>query len=175
MPKQNNNSVFVLVTVVSILVISGALLFSPAITGFAAVGAGETTALGVTDLINPEYGIVKGAVNYVILDADGHVAERSSPKKDLSLYLAPQDVEIDWSKDITCGPADGTLSWVDPDDSGGVCWNTNWYGTTSNCEAMDTSGKNATIYKLNTFETANNGPGCFAAKIPSGDYNLYAK
>ncbi len=171
MLKKDSRVSMVLVVAVSVVILAGVLWVSPAITGFATVGSGQTTAVGVSELANPEYGIVKGAVTYVILDTDGHIAERSSPKDDLSLYLVPQGTDVDWSKEITCGPGGGTLSWVDPDDEGTVCISLNWYSTTSTCSAFNNEGQDISAYRLNVI----NGPGCFAARVPAGDYDLYAK
>lgn len=162
-------------TTAVVLVILIAALFSfDAITGFVALGGGETYGSGEHEKGNPHYGVIKGYVTYVLKDVDATVIESSAPAESVYVYFVPAGLSIDWNGTITCeDQISGTLARVDADDSGDSCTAVNYQTPTLyECEGKLTNGEDVTLYRTST-NTESGNEGCFASKTPVGSYDIY--
>lgn len=159
------------------------------ITGYAA--AGGTTPLGNFSMGNPGFGAVKGNVVWVIYDVDGEtVIGNDTPDEVVTVYFVPSGEEVNLSAEMDCDSVGGALNNVDADDGGDACVQIKYNSPTAyeceievNLEVGEIEGarrrvpepvelETITIYKTN-ISLAENNMGCFAAKIRSGEYDMY--
>lgn len=143
-------------------------------TGFATAGGGGTQGAGEQQKGNPNFGVIKGFLTLVIKDSNNAVINSETPSTSHYVYFVPQNEQVNWTATITCNTnINGALSNVDADDSGSVCASTNYASpTASSCSATATNGTAMTIHRTST-DTANGNVGCFAAKLPNGNYDIY--
>lgn len=171
---KTKNTPFYNLVIVILLVLVIAMFSIDTITGFVALGGGETHGSGAQETGNPHYGVIKGYVEYVLRDTDNSVIERSAPTESVHVYFIPADSDVNWSAEIDCeDQISGTLTHVDADDSSDNCTEVDYHTPTLyECEAKLTNGEDVTIHRTNTsMETGNYG--CFASKTPVGSYDIY--
>lgn len=172
--KPKNRKKLVNVVIILLIVVVLSLFSFDALTGFVALGGGETHGAGGQESGNPHYGAIKGYVTYVLRDTDNSVIESSAPTEPLYVYFTPSGADVNWSGTITCDSTiNGTLTHVDADDSSGNCTEVNYQTPTLyDCSAVLTNGSAVTIYRTNT-STESGNEGCFASKTPIGSYDIY--
>ncbi len=141
-------------------------------TGF--VVGGGTQGAGEQQKGNPNYGVIKGFLTLVIRDSNNVVINTETPATSYHVYFVPQNEQVNWTATISCDTnIAGTLANVDADDSGNTCAQVNYATPTAkSCSATSTNGTAMTIYRAPTDTTAGN-QGCFGAKLPAGNYDIY--
>jgi len=135
------------------------------------------------------YGAVKGNIVWVIYDTDGEtVVGSDAPIEVVTVYFVPQGEDVNLSAEMECNSVGGALNNVDADEDGTACIEYKYDSPTAyECtievipEVIEIKGakekdpveiEKITIYKITT-SLAENNQGCFAAKIPCGDYDIY--
>jgi len=162
-------SEFIILATLIAVFLAASLNASP--TGFAT--GGGTQSSGEQQKGNPNYGVIKGFLNFVIKD-NGVVINTETPSNSNYIYFVKQSEELNWTATITCNTdIKGKVKNTDADDSGTVCTSIDYEDPTAySCSATKSDGTSTTIYRTNTSVSSNN-LGCFAAKIPSGNYDIY--
>ena len=143
-------------------------------TGFATASGGGTQNSGEQQKGNPNYGVLKGYLSFVIKDSNNAVIDTEAPGTAQTVYFVAQGENINWTASITCNTEiKGKLKSVDADDAGGTCTSVDYETPTAySCSATKTDATSTTIYKTSTSIAASN-LGCFAAKLPTGNYDIY--
>ncbi len=143
-------------------------------TGFATAGGGGTQNTGEQQKGNPNYGVLKGYLSFVIKDSNNAVIDTEAPSAAQTVYFVAQGENIDWTATVTCSTEiKGKLKNVDSDDASSTCTSVDYETPTAySCSATATNGTATTVYKTTTSITASN-LGCFAAKLPTGNYDIY--
>jgi len=142
-------------------------------TGFATADKGGTQGSGEQQKGNPKYGVIKGFLTFVIKD-NGVVINTETPSDSDYIYFVAQNEQINWTQSITCNTEmGGKVKNTDADDAGTACTSVDYESPTAySCTATKTDGTQTTMYRTNT-SIASSNAGCFAAKLPTGNYDIY--
>lgn len=142
------------------------------ITGYMA--GGSTHGAGKQQGGNPHYGIVKGYAEWIIRDVDNNIINTETPTESIYVYFIPLNETINWNANISCeNQIQGAITNIDADDSGSQCSQTDYQTPTSySCSATLINETYVIIYRTSTKAEEGN-QGCFAAKIPAGDFDIY--
>lgn len=161
----------ILVFAIVILLFAVSLKFS-SITGFAVVEEGETGDAGKQEKGNPNYGALKGTIVLVIKDDNKVISSEDASEQVISFIEKGKDIS-DWSlvKEEDGSEYKGELENVDADGDESKCSNQNYETERKYYDAdNDNKKKNDEFY---VYQVTTNNKGCFVAKLPPADYDIY--
>ena len=169
MEKGDIHKILVFAVIILLFVVS--LKFS-SITGFAVVEKGETGDAGKQEKGNPNYGALKGTIVLVIKDDGKIISSEDASQQIISFIEKGKDIS-DWSliKEEDSDDYSGDLSDVDADGDESKCSNDNYDAKRKYYDAdNDGKKKNDEFY---VYQVTTNNKGCFVAKLPPADYDIY--
>lgn len=160
-----------LVIFIIVLLFAVSFKFS-GITGFAVVEEGKTEDAGEQEKGNPNYGALKGTIVLVIKDDNKVISSEDAINQVVSFVEKEKQVDNwDLIKESQ-GNYKGELKDVDADGDESKCSSEN-YETKRMYYDQDNSGVKEGNNEFYVYQVTSNDKGCFVAKLPPGDYDLY--
>ena len=161
----------VLIVVIFILLFFVSFKFS-SITGFAVVEEGKTGDAGEQEKGNPNYGALKGTIVLVIKDDNEIISSEDAVNQVVSFVEKGKQVDNWGLVKESQGNYKGELKNVDADGDESKCSNEN-YETKRMYYDQDDSNIKEGNNEFYVYQVTSNDKGCFVAKLPPGDYDIY--
>jgi len=160
----------VLIIIILIFLFGVSLKFSE-ITGYAVVEKGETGDAGKQEKNNPNYGALKGTLVLVIKDNGKIISSEDAPNQVISFIEKNKQIS-DWSlvKEDS-KKYKGELENVDADGDESKCSSQDYETERRYYDINNDNQKNDDEFYV--YQITTNDKGCFAVKLPPGEYDIY--
>ena len=141
----------------------------PAITGSVVVSGGSTVSAGNQQVADPQFGVVKGILDFTLADSSAVVG--LSYGNNYTLYFSRHNITNYTLLRQSLTSFNGNLTGIDGDGASARCSAVNY--TTVILYYDENNNNNEESSEKDAYAVTTDVQGCFAAKVKAGNNNIY--